>query len=69
MEGYRVRSSAERAGGGSGSWSDILEGDDVVAGLHVGNTLADGLDETSALVAKHDGEGALGILARECVGV
>lgn len=46
-----------------------VESDDVVAGLHVGDALADGLDDTGTLVSEDDGEGALGILAREGVGV
>lgn len=46
-----------------------VEGDDVVAGLHVGDALADGLDDAGALVAEDDGEGALGVLAGEGVGI
>jgi hypothetical protein len=41
----------------------------VIAGLHVCDALADGLDDTSTLVAEDNGEGALGVLAREGVGV
>ena len=46
-----------------------VESDDVVAGLHVGDALADGLDDTGTLVSEDDGEGALRVLAREGVGV
>lgn len=48
---------------------DILEGNDVVAGLHVGDALANGLDNTSSLVSQNDGEITLGILAGEGVGI
>jgi hypothetical protein len=41
----------------------------VVARLYVGDALADGLDITGALVTKDNGEGTLGVLARECVGI
>lgn len=47
----------------------ILESNDVVARLHVGDTLADGFDDTSALMTKNNGECAFGVLARECVGI
>ena len=46
-----------------------IESDDMVAGLHVGDTLADGLDDTGTLVSENDGESALGILAGEGVGI
>jgi hypothetical protein len=46
-----------------------VEGHDVVADLYVGDALTDGLDDAGALVSEHDGEGALGVLAREGVGV
>lgn len=46
-----------------------VEGDDVVAGLHVGDALADGLDDTGTLVTEDDGEGTLGVLAGESVGI
>lgn len=46
-----------------------VEGDDMIAGLDVGDALADGLDDTSTLVSQDDGEGTLGILAREGVGI
>lgn len=39
----------------------------MVAGLHVGDTLANGLNDTSALVPEDNGEVALRVLARECV--
>ena len=41
----------------------------MVAGLNIGDSLADGLDDTGALVTQDDGEGTLGILAGEGVGV
>jgi hypothetical protein len=44
-----------------------VERDDVVANLDVGDTLADRLDDSAALVSADNGEGTLGILARECV--
>jgi hypothetical protein len=46
-----------------------VEGHDVVADLYVGDALADGLDDAGTLVSEDDGEGALGVLAREGVGV
>ena len=45
----------------------LLERDDVVAGLHVGDTLANRLNDTSSLVPENNGEVALRVLARECV--
>jgi hypothetical protein len=42
---------------------DLLEGDDMVTGLHVGDALTDGLDDTSTLVSQDDGERTLGVLA------
>lgn len=41
----------------------------MVAGLHVGDTLADRLDNTSAFVSQDDGEGTFGVLAGQCVGI
>lgn len=41
----------------------------MVAGLYTGNALADGFDNAGALVAKDDGEGALGVFAGEGVGI
>lgn len=41
----------------------------MVAGLHVGDTLANRLDNTSSLVSQDDGESTLGVLAREGVGI
>jgi hypothetical protein len=46
-----------------------LEGNNVVAGLYVCNTLTNGLDDTSALVSEDDGEGTLRVLAGQCVGI
>jgi hypothetical protein len=48
---------------------NVLESDNVVARLYVGDALADRLDITSALVTKDNGEGTLGILAGQCVGI
>lgn len=47
----------------------LLESDDVVADLHIGDALAHGLDDTSTLMSQDDGERALRVLARECVRV
>lgn len=41
----------------------------MVTGLYVGNALTDRLDVAGTLVAKDNGEGALGVLAGECVGI
>lgn len=41
----------------------------MVAGLHVGDTLTDGLDDTGTLVSQDDGERALGVLAGQSVGI
>jgi hypothetical protein len=46
-----------------------VESDDVVAGLDVGDALADRLDVTGTLVPENDGEGTLGVLSGECVGI
>lgn len=47
----------------------LLERNDVVAGLHIGDTLANRLDDTSALMTQDDGEGSLGVLAGQGVGI
>jgi hypothetical protein len=52
-----------------GKWVDSLECDNVVTRLHVGDTLADRLDDTGALVTKDDRESALGVLPGQCVGI
>lgn len=41
----------------------------MVAGLHVGDALTNGLDDASAFVSENDGEVALGVLARERIGI
>ena len=41
----------------------------MVTGLHVCDTLTNGLDDTSTLVSEDDGEGTLGVLAGQCVGI
>lgn len=46
-----------------------LESNDVVTGLHVGDTLANGLHNTSTLVSQDDGESTLRVLSGECVGI
>lgn len=48
---------------------NVLESDNVVARLYVGDALTDRLDDTSTLVTKDDGEGTLGVLAGQCVGI
>jgi hypothetical protein len=48
---------------------DVLEGDDVVAGLDVGDALAHALDDSAALVAEDYGEGTLRVLSRKRVGI
>ena len=45
----------------------LLEADNRVAGLHVGDALADRLDDAGTLVSEDNGESALGILAGESV--
>lgn len=47
----------------------LLERNDVVARLHVGDALTHGLDNTSSLMAQNDGEGAFGVLAGQRVGI
>ena len=41
----------------------------MVAHFDVGHALADRLDDARALVSQDDGEGALGVLAGERVGI
>lgn len=48
---------------------DALESDNVIAGLYVGDALADGLDDTGTLMTEDDGEGTFGVLAGQCVGI
>ena len=58
------------AGGGCfKSCKYILQGNNVVARLHVCDALTDGLDDTSTLVPEDDGESTLRVLARQCVGI
>lgn len=47
----------------------LLKSDDVVARLHVGDALAYGLNNTSTLMTQDDGEGSLGVLAGQSVGI
>lgn len=51
------------------SLESVLEGDNMVSGLHVGDALTNRLDDTSTLVSQDDGESTLGILAgqRICI--
>lgn len=50
-------------------FADLLKRNDVVTGLYGGNALTDRLDDTGALVSQNNGESALGILARQSVGI
>lgn len=59
----------ELEGDAAGLAGLLLEGDDVVARLHVGDALTNRLDDTSTLVSQDDGECTLGILARQSVGI
>jgi hypothetical protein len=47
----------------------VLKSDNVVARLYICDTLADGLDDTGTLVTEHNGEGTLGVLSGQCVGI
>lgn len=47
----------------------LLERNDVVARLHVGDALTNRLDNTSTLMTQDDGEGSLGVLAGQGVGI
>ena len=46
-----------------------VQSNDMVARLDVGDALTDRLDNTGTLVSENNGEGTLGVLARERVGV
>lgn len=46
-----------------------VQGNDVIANLDIGHTLADALDDTSTLVSENDGESTLRISTRQGVGV
>jgi hypothetical protein len=52
-----------------GRGGGILESDDIVANLHVGNALTNRLNDTGALVTEDNGECALGVLSGQCVGI
>ena len=41
----------------------------MVTGLHVGNTLANGLHNTGTLVSENDGESTLRVLAGQGIGI
>ena len=47
--------------------SDILESNDIVAGLHCGDALADRLNNACAFVSEYDWERAFRIFARQRV--
>lgn len=47
----------------------VLKCYNVVSGLDGGDPRADGLDDTGSFVSEDDGESALGVLAREGVGI
>jgi hypothetical protein len=47
----------------------VLESNNVVTRLHICDALTNGLNDTSTLVPEDDGEGTLGVLARQCVGI
>lgn len=63
-EARLVDATTERAMRGS-----LLESDDVVADLDVGDALTNGLNDTSTLVSEDDGKSTLGVLARQSVGI
>lgn len=44
-----------------------VQGDDVVADLDASDTLADGLDDSTTLVAKDDGEDTFGVCSFICI--
>lgn len=48
---------------------NVLESDNVVAGLHVGDALTNTLDNTGTLMSQDNGESTLGVLARKSVGI
>lgn len=47
----------------------LLESNDVVTRLHICDTLANGLHDASTLVSQNNGEGTLGVLAGQGVGI
>jgi hypothetical protein len=48
-------------------WVALLESDNVVARLHICDTLTNGLDDASTLVTQDNGESALRVLSGECI--
>ena len=48
---------------------DVLEGNNVVARLYVGDALTNRLDVSGTFVTEDDGEGTLRVLAGQCVGI
>jgi hypothetical protein len=48
---------------------DVLERNDVVARLYIGDALSDRLNVTGTLMTEDNGESTLGVFARECVRV
>ena len=45
----------------------LLESNDVISNLHVRNSFANRLHDTSSLVSENNGESTLGVLSRKCV--
>ena len=66
--GSRDTKGGER-GEGEGRGRRILESNDVVSGLDIGDALTHRLDYAGTLVSEDDGECTLGVLAGECVGI
>lgn len=61
-----VRSQEGKMGWGRGrKLIDLLQGDDMIARLHICHTLANRFDDTRSLVPQDNRESSLGILARE----
>jgi hypothetical protein len=48
---------------------DVLERNNVVARLYIGDTLTNRLDVSGTFVTEDNGKGTLGVLAGECVGI
>lgn len=49
--------------------SHLLESNDVITRLHVGDALTNRLNNTGTLVSQDDGEGTFWVLAGQCVGI
>jgi hypothetical protein len=48
-------------------WSCILESDNMVTRLHIGDALTNRLDNTSTLMSQNDGESTFRVLSRQSV--